>query len=295
MFVRATVVVLGIVSLSGCGAAVTEGTTTAGTSSSSSGEDTPSTGGGAPTTPPTTGDGESSDSGASGGGSTGMMSSTGMDGTTSVSGTTGTSDATSGTTTDGTTGDPVMTGTGETTGDGTTGVAESTGGESTTGAPVVCGETHVLKRGAADAEISGDWFAVMSMLGEGMIAKIEPNDGTEGAVVWSVEIPCEATWRVWVRAWDQGDADSYFVQLDGQPQPAAIFEGDCDQNGNNYVWKQLNWRDPVNGQQCQYVEDPWTADWAAGAHEVRFTYRESVNLARIIVTNDPAFVPGPGD
>ena len=293
MLLRATVVVLGIVSLSGCGSAVTEGSTTVGTSSSSEGGDAPSSGG--PTTPPTT-----SDSGATTMGMTGMTGTTSMTDATDATDVTGATDPTdptdptSATTDVGTTGDPVMTGTGETT-DGTTGVAESTGDESTTGVPVACGEDHVLKRGAADAEVSGDWFTVMSMLGEGMIAKIDPNEGTDGAVVWSVEIPCTATWHVWVRSWDQGDDDSYFVQLDGEPQPAAIFEGDCDQNGNNYVWKRLNWRDPVNARQCQYVEDPWTADWAAGPHEVRFTYRESVNLARIIVTNDAAFVPGPGD
>ena len=222
-----------------------------------------------------------------------MTGMTGMTSMTSMTGMTGTTDITGATTT----GDPVMTGTdgGTTASDETTGLAESTGGESTTGAPLACDETHVIKRLMSDAEVSGDWFTVMSMLGEGLIAKIDPDQGTDGAVVWSVEIPCQATWRVWVRYWDDGDDDSYFVQLDGQPQQAAIFEGDCDQNGENYAWNDLNWRDPVNGPQCQYVVDPWTADWAAGTHEVRFTYRESVNLARIIVTNDPGFVPGPGD
>lgn len=293
MFVRATVMVLGIVSLSGCGGSVTEGTGIAGASSTGDAGDTASTGGTASTAstvPTTTDDGESSVSGASGGGTTGAMD-TGMTGTTDTTGM-------SGTTTDaGTTGDPVMTGTdgGTTAGDETTGLAESSGSESTTGAPLACDETHVIRRLVSDADVSGEWFTVMSMLGEGLIAKIDPDQGTDGAVVWSVEIPCTATWQVWVRYWDDGNDDSYFVQLDGQPQPAAIFEGGCNQNGENYAWNELNWRDPVNGPQCQYVLDPWTADWAAGTHEVRFTYRESVNLARIIVTNDPGFVPGPGD
>ncbi|MCR9159968.1 MAG: hypothetical protein ACE37F_32495 [Nannocystaceae bacterium] len=40
-----------------------------------------------------------------------------------------------------------------------------------------------------------------------------------------------------------------------------------------------------------YVEDPWTPTWEAGTHTIEFSYRESLAMGRILITNDPAFVP----
>ena len=158
----------------------------------------------------------------------------------------------------------------------------------------VCNEDHVIRLGASQATLSGDWKLAESGVGEGTYAGVNPNKGTNGAVVWDVEIPCTATWHVWVRFYDDGSKDSFLTQLDAEPEPAAIFEGDCKNSGNNWRWKQLNWRDP-NGNNCQYVKDPWTADWAAGTHQAAFRFRESDSVARIIVTNDAGFMPGGQD
>ena len=110
-------------------------------------------------------------------------------------------------------------------------------------------------------------------------------------------MPCDDTYWIWVRYYNQGSNDSYFIKLDGGPDEVAIFEGDCEGGGGmqgNYGWNDINWR-AEDGGPCEYVEDPWPQDWAAGVHEVTLSYRESIAVARIIVTNDPDFVPGPDD
>ena len=142
--------------------------------------------------------------------------------------------------------------------------------------------------------LSGAWTLGMSMLGEGEIATIvAPQNGTDGSILYTPDIPCDDTWYIWVRALDQGANDSYLAQLDGEPTPAAIFEGDCTQNGNAYKWAVLNWRDPNGGGSCMYVQDPWAPTWTAGAHEIEFQYREVQGMGRILITNDPNLVPAP--
>ena len=72
--------------------------------------------------------------------------------------------------------------------------------------------------------------------------------------------------------------------------PEAIFEGGCDGVGDGYLWVPLNWRDPADPV-CTYVEDPWAPTWDMGVHQIEFTYREINAMGRILLTNDPAFVP----
>jgi hypothetical protein len=160
-------------------------------------------------------------------------------------------------------------------------------------------ELQQIELGAvADASLSGGWMAVNSTIKGGQeVAAISMGD-TSGSVLFTVPIPCMDTWYVWVRFLDAGGADSYFVTLDAEPDPPAIFEGDCTQEPfgtPEYGWRLLNWRDnsdPMNpGNPCEYLEDPWTADWDMGDHTVEFTFREAYALSRILVTNDPDFVP----
>lgn len=149
---------------------------------------------------------------------------------------------------------------------------------------------------ATEATLSGDWFVTNSQIkGGAEIVAAEPP--YNGSVLFTVPIPCTDTWHVWVRSIDAGSADSYFVTLDGEPSPPAIFEVDCTMEpfGNPvYRWTQLNWRDndPMNPPQpCEYLEDPWTADWDEGDHTIELTFRDAYALSRIIVTNDPDFEP----
>ena len=157
------------------------------------------------------------------------------------------------------------------------------------GDPAGCAETHVLELTAAEAELSGGWFLTESMVGEGTVAVIDFPFETD-AVLWSVEIPCNDTWHIWVRHFEEQDFDSYFVRLDGEPMQRAIFEADCTPMGQGYGWKELNQRDEF-GPPCTYVEDPWAPMWTAGAHELEFSFRESRALARVVVTNDAGYAP----
>jgi len=110
-------------------------------------------------------------------------------------------------------------------------------------------------------------------------------------VHWDIDVPCDGDWYIWVRATDFGSDDSFFARLDGEPEPAPIFEIDCGFEGQSYEWRVLNWRDPDTGDPCEYVVDPWIAPWTAGPHAFELDFREAPAVARIVVTNDPAFVP----
>ncbi len=231
------------------------------------------------------------------GGSAGSTSTSTTSTTTTTSGTTaGSASGTSGTTTGPTTataGGSTTTGGGSTTtGAGST----TTGAGSTTGGAQTCQGFHEIVLTAEDASLTGDWELAMSQQGEGMIAFVSFDVwDPEGDVAWQVDIPCEDTWHIFVRGHDRQVEDSYFVRVDGMPDPEAIMELDCTddpQNGNGvYRWQEMNWR--AQGEDvCNYVEDPWTFDWTAGSsHDVVFSFRESRALARIVVTNDPNWQP----
>jgi hypothetical protein len=167
-------------------------------------------------------------------------------------------------------------------------------GDGSTGGGSACTDLVNIPMSAEDAVLTGSWAVTMSMLGEGMVVSM-PMGQTDGTIVWQPDIPCDDTWFVWVRYLDYGGGDSYYARLDGEPaDPPAVFEGGCDDQGMGYDWNDLNWRDEME-LPCMYVEDPWSADWTTGVHDIEFSYRESAAIARIIVTNDPDFVPGPGD
>ncbi len=167
----------------------------------------------------------------------------------------------------------------------------STSGGSTTGQGGACQDLMSFELVPGDATLSGGWMLTMSMLGEGQVASLpNPMMNNMGSVLYSPDIPCDDTWYIWVRALDQGSNDSYFCTLDGEPNPKPIFEGDCSNQGNSYKWARLNWRDPM-AQACMYIEDPWAPMWAAGVHEIEFSYRESSAIGRILLTNDMNLVP----
>lgn len=176
------------------------------------------------------------------------------------------------------------------------GTEESSSGgsssESTGGGGEACADVVEIDLEATDATLSGDWTIIMSMAGEGMVAAIDPVDGDETDTIhWDIDIPCDDDWYIWVRGFDNGQADSFFATLDGEPNPAPIFEVGCDGGGQGYTWTLLNQRDPVMGNPCEYVEDPWLATWPTGTHAFDLAFRESQAVARIVITNDEMFVP----
>ncbi len=162
---------------------------------------------------------------------------------------------------------------------------------STTDVPGACAGIEMFEMLPSEATHTGAWELGMSMIGEGEISLIaNPGAGVDGSVLFEPDVPCADTWYIWVRYYEQGQEDSYFVTVDGEPMPEAVFEGDCTGGGQGYDWAALNWRDPDAGP-CEYLEDPWAPDWGPGLHQIEFSYRESQALGRILLTNDQDFVP----
>ncbi|EDM78082.1 hypothetical protein PPSIR1_34232 [Plesiocystis pacifica SIR-1] len=174
-----------------------------------------------------------------------------------------------------------------TTEEGTTEEGTTEEGETTTtgGGGGACMGDEFIEVELYSAELDG-WTEETSMLGEGEILAWDQqtNDAT---ATWTIDIPCDDTWHIWVRGWEQGQDDSYFAQLDGEPNPDAIFELDCTggPQQSTYEWVELNWRDQQNGGPCEYEQDPWTADWDAGAHTLTLGYRESIAISEVWITN----------
>lgn len=152
-----------------------------------------------------------------------------------------------------------------------------------------CTEFYQIEMLPSEATYSGGWMLGMSMLGEGEIAQY--SGFGDGSFIFEPDIPCDDTWYIWARSRDDGSNDSYFATLDGEPMPAAIFEGDCTGgNADPYIWAVLNWRDQA-AMACDYVENPWAPDWAAGVHQIELSYREALAMGRILITNDQDYVP----
>lgn len=197
-----------------------------------------------------------------------------------------------------TTGDPSTTGVSTSTDESSSsaGDSSSSGGESSSTGGNACAGPTKISIPTTMAELSGDWAVVMSMFGEGMILKV-PNANThDGEAVFHVDIPCDDTWTIWARMLNYQNLDSSFVQLDGQPNPAAINAIDCNPGSPNQVtwaWRKLNRRDP--NDECMFLEDPWTADWQTGPHAITFTYRDADSLGRVFLTNDPNYMPTNAD
>lgn len=167
---------------------------------------------------------------------------------------------------------------------------ETTGEETTTGMGADCSELVEIELLPADATHTGAWELSTSQVLPYDISLLNQRVGTEGSILFEPDIPCNDTWYIWVQYWQQGSDDSYFATLDGEPMPPAIFEGDCSQFGQGYDWAVLNWRDEADPA-CTYQQDPWTPDWAAGVHEIEFSFRESPAMGRIVITNDQDYVP----
>lgn len=187
----------------------------------------------------------------------------------------GSGDGGGGTSTDGGTDTDGGTGSG---GDSSTGDGTSGGG--------ACEGNEELTLLAEDAELNGGWALHESTQGEGMYAEPEG----QGSILFTVPVPCDDDWHVWIRYYDYGQEDSWFGQVDGIPDPPCIVEGDCEAGGESWRWGEMNWRDP-NADPCVYEQDPWVHTWSAGDHEIEFFTREASAIARLIVTNDPAFTP----
>lgn len=274
-------------SLGGCGKEIIEGTGAEG-SSTGAGTSTGTTGGPS-TTPTSTGPGTSEPDPTTTGVTPDTTTTTGPTGPTTVDPTTTTVDPSTTSTTDPST-DPSTTTSETSTGPDDT---STTSDESTSTGGMDCVGMQKISLATNQAVLVGDWELAMSQLNEGEIIKL--NGGTEGQATYTVSVPCDATWHVWVRMLNYFGADSFLATVDGQPNPPAIVASDCGGGGTGWSWKRLNIRDA--GNDCTVLDDDWTQDWTAGDHAIVFSFRqnESDSLGRIFLTNDPDYVPGNGD
>lgn len=255
------------------------------------------------------------------GGSSGVMtaadSSGGPEVTTGGGGMSGTSGSPGETTADPVTGPdettgPVMTlppdvttGDGETTtGDGTTTTDPSTTTgmttDSTTGGNNPCpGPIVKILRKVEDADIEWPMVEEMSGQGEGRIASSPTAEF--GTVEFSVDIPCVDNFAVWGRVYDGDpgihqsyDPDSYYVKVDGGPEIEWFYGCQTEGDPAGWAWQRTR---GVNGDTCGDQYD-WTLPLGPGTHYIKFRNKESQTgggtraaIARIFVTNDPAYVP----
>ncbi len=143
---------------------------------------------------------------------------------------------------------------------------------------------------AEDADVIDGWSEFESQLGEGTVL-LWDEEGP-AYVAWNIEIPCEDTWHVWVRATDYKWEDTFYVRIDDEPQDWAIFELACDNGPNDteYKWNELNWRD-LDAPECTYEIDPWTQEWDQGIHSLALGYRDSVAISKIWLTNTDVSPP----
>ena len=119
-----------------------------------------------------------------------------------------------------------------------------------------------------------------------LVQKLVGEERMSGMFRFDLDIPCDDNWHIWVRGVDQNNMDSYFVAVDAFPNPPGIMELDCtgDPGQATYVWRELNYRDADNGP-CEAVQDPWVLPWDAGVHTLEFSYRESLGLSRLYLSN----------
>jgi hypothetical protein len=195
-----------------------------------------------------------------------------------------TTDSTSESTSD-TTGESTSDTTGESTSESTSSTTESTSESTSETGSDACESEMSFLIPAVNYTSAYGWQPYMSMIGEGMVLDI-PDGVTEAVAEYELDIPCDDTWHVWVRALDYQQYDSLWVRVDETPVEWAIFEVDCTDGPmeSMYKWNELNWR--VDGANpCQYVEDPWTQEWTKGIHTLELGYRDSVAISKIWFTN----------
>jgi hypothetical protein len=152
----------------------------------------------------------------------------------------------------------------------------------------------VLEISSEEAELDG-WTGMQTMfMGESWVIRPDTPDDPQNTsgetATFEIDVPCADTWHVWVRVYDAQNRDSLFVQVDGEPQPPPIFEAECTDAGDGFVWAQLNQR-LEGAAACEHAIDPWTFDWDAGSHDLVFMPRETPALGRLVVTNDPDYAP----
>ena len=128
----------------------------------------------------------------------------------------------------------------------------------------------------------------------------------EGLAEFPWEAPCNDEYFLWARVWDEtggaglDDPDSYYVQMDDGGE--AFWRYGCQ---TNPIFPEPSWYWVRVQESLTCIDiDPVSYMIDAGPHVARFRNRESGShddmnppgeiaaITRVLVTNDPGFVPG---
>ncbi|EEF63173.1 hypothetical protein Cflav_PD5808 [Pedosphaera parvula Ellin514] len=110
----------------------------------------------------------------------------------------------------------------------------------------------------------------------------------QGSVTFIVNVPVAGTYYIWGKVLSPSfAADSFYVSVDGGTED--VYDDAEGVWSNNWQWTAVNGRG-TTGQPLAL--NPRTFTLSQGSHSIKFRGREAnATLDRIIVSNDPTFVP----
>jgi hypothetical protein len=121
---------------------------------------------------------------------------------------------------------------------------------------------------------------------------LSPGGNTgDNPITVALDIPCDDTWHIFVRGWDEDNSDSFYAQLDGVPADETdwIFDFDCTAQSNGWTWQHLNER--LNGNCDTSAGNDYDPVLVTGVHQLNLFDREDADMSRLWITNDPAGTP----
>jgi hypothetical protein len=113
-----------------------------------------------------------------------------------------------------------------------------------------------------------------------------------GTVAWTLTVPEDGEYVVWCRVLAPGaESDSFFATPVGDSED--VYDDAEGTWSSSWQWTRLNGRD---GTGVPLTLDPRVLQLSAGANTLRFRGRDANSkVDRILVTNDPDFVPDEGN
>jgi hypothetical protein len=113
-----------------------------------------------------------------------------------------------------------------------------------------------------------------------------------GTATWTFSVPASGSYYVWSRVMaPDGEHDSFYAKANGGPED--VYDDAEGTWSPSWQWTVLNGR---NGTGIPLAVDPRIVTLSAGTNTFVFRGRETNSgVDRILITNDPAYVPTEGD
>lgn len=134
------------------------------------------------------------------------------------------------------------------------------------------------------------WVGTTSQAFGGKYVLATEEDG--GTATWTFTVPSSGDYYVWSRVMAvDPEHDSFYARPNGGPED--VFDDGENNWSPNWQWSVLNGR---NGTGVPLTLDPRVVTFTAGTNTFRFRGREpNSGLDRILITNDPSYVPTEGN